>query len=302
MSKTNLMAFIEEYITLKEKHVERGTFKVMITTRNHLAQFNERNGKSIDYQDVTHLFLNEFLTYCYAIHAHSRNYAAKLIEIIRQFMRAAYRRGYHSNLIFQDTEFRVRKTPVFDIALTANDLERIEKVDLHQTSRDYFLLGCNLGLRYSDWDKIKKQYIQTIQGKQYLCITMQKTSFNVSIPLNSKVLQILTNYNFELPELPANQIINRQLKEICEAAQFTELISKPITRAGNKITIILPKWQMIGTHSARRTFATNGYLNGLDTLLLATLTGHQSEKQLVKYIKIGQFNKSQLAAKHPMFA
>jgi site-specific recombinase XerD len=302
MSKTNLMAFIDEYISLKEKQVEYGTLKVMVSTRNHLLKFNKRSGKSIDFQDITHPFLNDFLNYLYAEHAHSRNYAAKLVEILKQFMRAAHRRGLHPNLIFQDSDFRVKKTPVFDIALTINDLESIEKVDLHQTSRDYFILGCNTGLRYSDWDKMTKQHIKVINGKQYLCICMQKTSIQVSIPLNLKALEILERYHYQLPKLPANQILNRHLKEICEKANFVELIRKPITRAGDKLTIIVPKWQMIGTHTARRTFVTNAFLNGLDTVLLANLTGHQSEKQLLKYVKIGNLKKSELAAKHPMFA
>ena len=46
------------------------------------------------------------------------------------------------------------------------------------------------------------------------------------------------------------------------------------------------KYQCIGFHTARRTFATNLYLKGMPTLAIMSMTGHTTEANFLKYIKV----------------
>jgi Phage integrase SAM-like domain len=172
MGNTNLLVFIEIYINEKKLNTERGTHKVMTTALNHLKSFQQQG---IEYQEVTIAWIQKFVNYLYAEpRYHSRNFAGKMVDMVKQFMRAAQLRGYHRNEAYLNKDFRVKKTPVFDIALNHNDLNAISNADiseysnLYEISRDYFLLGCYTGLRYSDWDKFQKQYIQTVNTTKYL--------------------------------------------------------------------------------------------------------------------------------------
>jgi TonB-linked SusC/RagA family outer membrane protein len=45
-----------------------------------------------------------------------------------------------------------------------------------------------------------------------------------------------------------------------------------------------PKWKLIGSHTARRTFSTNNVLRGLKTSEIRRATGHKSESSFEKYI------------------
>jgi integrase len=196
---------------------------------------------------------------------------------------------------------------VYDIALTNEEIEKITKVDLSRFSkgyavtRDYFVINCNLGLRYSDWNKITKQNIVTIGSQNYIGVTMQKTNRRVTIPINNQVKTILEKYDGQLPKVAANQTCNRYLKEIAKQAGLTDEVSKPISKAGQLKNITLIKYEMVGTHTARRSFATNAYLRGMDTMLIRNITGHQDERELLKYIKINSLQQSLMAAKHSFF-
>ena len=46
------------------------------------------------------------------------------------------------------------------------------------------------------------------------------------------------------------------------------------------------KWEMISSHTARRSFATNEYLNGTPSITIMAVTGHKTEKAFLKYIKV----------------
>ena len=50
------------------------------------------------------------------------------------------------------------------------------------------------------------------------------------------------------------------------------------------------------THTARRTFATNAYRNKIPLSAIMVLTGHSSEAQLRKYLKLKDEEKAQEAA------
>ena len=50
----------------------------------------------------------------------------------------------------------------------------------------------------------------------------------------------------------------------------------------------VPKYQLIKTHTARRSFCTNAYKAGMDCLDIMALSGHTTEKSFLRYIKVTQ--------------
>ena len=50
--------------------------------------------------------------------------------------------------------------------------------------------------------------------------------------------------------------------------------------------VMKPKWEMIGTHTARRSFATNAYKAGIPSITIMAITGHRTETAFLKYIKV----------------
>ena len=118
----------------------------------------------------------------------------------------------------------------------------------------------------------------------FINIRQQKTGARVSIPVSSDLRAILEKYDFNLPHLE-DQVINRYLKDICRCAGLTEDVEIVETNGGNPVRVRKPKYELVHTHTARRTGATLMYLSGMDVYDIIKITGHTSPVMLRKYIK-----------------
>ena len=59
--------------------------------------------------------------------------------------------------------------------------------------------------------------------------------------------------------------------------------------------VIRPKYELISSHTSRRSGATNLYKLGvLSNMEMRSITGHQSEKVFEKYIRVGLSEQAQI--------
>lgn len=302
-----LFEFIEQYMN-ERKHLAFGTTKTYLSTFNHLKTYAKERGVTIDFQDITIEFFYDFQNYLYAPpREHGKNYAAKNIQIIKQFLSDATERGLNENRAFERKAFGIKKEPVFDVALTKTEIVTLYNLDLSdkpegfRTVRDLFIIGCLTGLRFSDWAKVRQDQIYTQKGSDFIKVTTEKTKEVVSIPIAPNVQNILNRYGGKLPKSLTNQKTNTYLKEMAEMAGFTNTVAFATSKAGKTVNVELPKFKMIGTHTARRSFATNTFLDGLEPFLIMAITGHRTEKEFLKYIKISIAERAVLMANHAAF-
>ena len=78
------------------------------------------------------------------------------------------------------------------------------------------------------------------------------------------------------------------IKEIAKEAGLTELVEIETTRGGIPKKEKVPKYELIMTHTARRTGATLMYLSGMEIYDIMKITGHSTPAMLKKYIKADQ--------------
>ena len=71
---------------------------------------------------------------------------------------------------------------------------------------------------------------------------------------------------------------------------------------GEKKTRIVEKCNLVKTHTARRSGATNMYLAGIPTIAIMKITGHKTEKEFMKYIKITEEESAMELMNHPYFS
>ena len=57
-------------------------------------------------------------------------------------------------------------------------------------------------------------------------------------------------------------------------------------------------YSLISSHTARRSFATNYYLQGFPTLDLMKITGHKTEKSFLKYIRVSKLDTAMRLSAH----
>ncbi len=301
--KQTFFYFIENYITESLTIKREGTIKVYNTTFKYLKEYSSKY-KPIDFETITLEFYNNYTSFLSQEHSLSANTVGKHIKTIKSFMNEATERGINQNLEFRKKKFKTIREEADTVYLSIKELEYFEKLKLSSSPRlervrDLFLIGCYTGLRFSDFTQIKSENINL--EKSMLLIRTQKTSERVAIPLHKTVKAIMLKYNYKLPTPYTNQVMNGYIKEVSSLAGLKELTETTITRGGIVEKNVLPKFKLISTHTARRSFATNIYLAGVPTISIMKITGHKTERSFMSYIRISQEENADKLLTHPFF-
>lgn len=296
-----LFEFIRQFIEERSISPEfsPGTVKVYKTCFNHLKKFSRQNGK-VSFLDIDVNFSLAFRQYLYSI-GNSTNYANKMLQQVKVFMNAARARGLTDHAGHSLPGFQVAKLPVETIYLSLDELSELQGLALSTTLtriRDLFLVGCFTGLRYSDLVRVKPSHI----SDGLIKITTQKTKQPVSVPLAAVVLSIFDKYGGRLPDPISNQKFNQYIKEICKTTAWGKVrMWRQKNVGGRQVSEQIEKYKMVTTHTMRRSFATNAYLEGVPTLDIMKITGHKTESELMKYIRITSEQSAQRLTNHNFF-
>ena len=302
----SLLEFIDSFIKESSKIKSPSTVKTYVTTYRHLKSYVSHHSIELDYSDINLNFYNSFLTYLTHDLTLSKNTVGKHIQVFKTFMNEATDRGYNKNLDFRMRKFRRLSEEVNSIYLNEQELEQIMDLDLKETPnlervRDLFIIGCYTGLRFSDFIRIKPENIIKENGNSYINILTQKTSQKVVIPLKPIVLNIFGKYGGEIPPPLSNQKMNKYLKIIGKLAGITQLIPVERTKGGVNTKNLIPKYDLIRTHTCRKSFATNAFRAGLPTLAIMKITGHKTETQFYRYVRISELENAEQLNNHEFF-
>lgn len=174
-----------------------------------------------------------------------------------------------------------------DVHLTNEEIKLLEKIKLPRPSlekaRDLFLIGVYSGQRFSDYSVFEKS---DLHG-DLIIKKSEKTERDSFIPLHNKLRILLEKYNWELPKI-SGQKFNPHIKEICRIAGINSLVKKTNYIGNKKEVNYIEKYDMISSHTARRTFITLSSEKGMPDHIIMKVTGIKDPKTLLKYKKTNQ--------------
>lgn len=279
-----LVDFIMEMVNKKNKSISyKSQYKVLM---KHVNEFSEKYDCMIYTNSVTEDFIEDFIGYLRD--KNMRNNTVKgLIEKIKAMTKKAGNYGYAVNRTFD--EISVPEEDTCSIALSMNEITRIYYytglTKKQEKIRDLFIVGCLTGMRYSDYSTLTSDNIQ----KDIIIKKTKKTGVTVHVPVHSYIKELLDKYDGELPKDISIQHFNRSIKTICKKIGLTDKVVFTRTVGHNVVTDTYEMWQVISSHTARRSAATNMYNSGrMKTLQIMLITGHTTEKNFFRYIKIGR--------------
>lgn len=294
----DLFGFIEGYLLDCETRIieatgrpmTKGTLRVYKQTARVLKEFRDIHYKNREFSfaQIDHHFYSQFQQYLVKENF-ATNTIGKHIRKLKTFFIEAQERGLMPN--FSPKRFKSISEPSDAIYLNEGEINALFDLDLRQQPRlekvrDLFLVGCWTGLRFSDFTRISAE---DMDG-EFIEIETQKTGEIVVIPIHPQVEAIMNRYKGvtpnSLPNPISNQKMNDYLKELGKQAGFDGIVSETITKGGKRLTVNYPKHDLITTHTARRSFATNQYLAGFPTTSIMKITGHRTETSFMKYIKV----------------
>ncbi|MDP3643500.1 MAG: site-specific integrase [Bacteroidota bacterium] len=300
----------KDFFSFVDKFIEEGkgvkselTLKSYSNTLKHLKNFGEFRKSKFNFEDIDLAFYNEFISYLTNELKFSQNSIGSQIKILKTFLNEATERGINKNLEFKKRKFRKVYIDTDTVYLNTTELENLYNLDLSSNKkfekvRDLFIVGCYTGLRFSDFIQIKQE---NVFESNKIKIRTQKTGEMVVIPLHPFVREIMAKYDGKIPEPISNQKMNDYLKDIAELAELKELIEVSITKGGKMVKSTTEKFNLIMTHTARRSFATNLFMADVPSITIMKITGHKTEKNFLRYIRISQEENANKLLNHPFF-
>jgi site-specific recombinase XerD len=283
----NLESNFTQYLQNVENTITKNSIKSYRSSFNHVIKYAENKGLKLDYSLFNRDFEVGFTDYLIKEKNISNNTIGKYFMSLKIFLKHMEKRGTKLNPIYKD--YRILSAPVDFVYLTSKELDDLLELDLKQRPhlervRDVFVFQCGSGLRYGDiekitWDDIHDNRIE---------ITTEKTKQLLRIPLNKYTNWVIERNQGEekLIDPFQNQVQNRLLKELGammgmfgkhKVVKFYGTKRKEDTRA---------KWELISTHTARRTFVILALERGMRPEVVMKITGHTKLSTLQRYITI----------------
>lgn len=266
-----------------------------------------RKGKELDFENINldfyadfTQFLQNYIDPITGKNGLAINTIGKVIKTIKVWLNNATEKGVNTNLQFKSQRFKAITEEVENTYLTDEELMTLYEFEYENErltrTRDCFLIGAFTGLRFSDFRSIDEDCVNTVNNS--IRIEQHKTGKYVTIPLHPVVSAIWQKYNGSFPECVSNQKFNEYVKEICMIAGVDTPTPKSITRGGLRVKHTYKKYELISSHTARRSFATNLFLSGFPALSIMQITGHKTESSFMKYIKVTSEQNAELLRRH----
>ena len=276
---------INTYIEVNRVLLQPNTLKKFATLRNHLIDFQKRYKFKITFDSLNTIRFDEhYRAYLLNDLNHLNTSVAKDIIILKVFLNWAVRCGYTANTEYK--KFKAKEPETDLIALDEAELMQLYNYDfsanIHlEQVRDVFCFQCFTGLRFSDVKKLTKENVKD----DIISIFVQKTSKTLKVPLNDYSLELMQKYDFKLPVI-TNQKTNEQLKKICKIAGINTMVMTTKFKGVEVIREIKPKFELITTHTGRRTFITLSLERGMTPELIMEITGQKTYREFKKYLKL----------------
>ena len=280
--------------------------------KNHLMQFK----RDLTFDYFTKDGLNNFVGYLHTVPVAGKVYKdkdtrvfgmrnstiKKQLGFLKWFLRWATRSGYNTETSFEAFTPKLKNTTenkiVFldwDELMTVYNYPIPEQKKYLDRVRDVFCFCCFTSLRYSDVANLRRSDV----FDDHISITTVKTADTLTIDLNDYSKAILKKYENEtypgnkaLPVI-SNQRMNEYLKELGELCGIDTPVTITYYKGNQRYDEVYPKYELLATHTGRRTFISNALMMGIPPQIVMKWTGHSDYKAMKPYIEIADKAKAE---------
>lgn len=296
----DLVQFID-HIVNTSTNLRNSTKKNYKVVKKNVEDYQKKFKGTITPQNADIDFYNSFVKFLTSAGL-SKNTIGTRIKIIKAVLNYANERIDNVCQDYKKESFAKPSEETESVYLTQDELNSISNLKYLppylEKVRDMFIIGCDTGLRFSDLSRLTKD---NINSDNTISIKTQKTGKVVVIPMTPRVKTIFEKYNYVLPDSISNQKYNEYLKDIARRANLKESISITKTIKGMLVTRTVEKWELVTSHTARRSFATNAFLADVPAIAIMKITGHKTESAFMKYIKMTAKDNATKLQSHKFF-
>jgi integrase len=287
--QTTLLEYIDEYLAnlpnkqVHGNYIKNSSIKDQSRVKRKITNYAKYlNRNDFNFSEIDNDFVKKYREYLTKTCGHTKNNVGNCLKHLRTVLNAAF----EAKLMPNRVKIEKMNESIDNIFLNENELGKIQALDLPKNLeqiRDFFIILAWTGCRISDLSALLNT---PIDDDGYISIYQKKTNARVKIPILTPIMNLVEKYHGTEPKI--NSKFNSNIRRIAELAGITteETISRTV--GGQHITTISKKFELIGSHTARRSFSTNLYLLDCPTIEIMAVTGHKTEKAFLTYIKMTQ--------------
>lgn len=298
-TKTSFFDYSEKFVKQAKENKGHEFANSFRTVLNKLREFDS----TLTFERIDKKFYREFVNWLQG-KGFSTNYTGSMIRDLKRILNKATEDEVNTSITFES--FKVMAEDVFNIYLTEQEIERIyevqiteeivrelqkenklisqsnikRQIDALNRARKLFVVGCWTGLRVENYLSIDPE-LQFDLDKGFIHAIANKNGPKLKIPMHKLVRQIVERDGF--PQTISQQKFNKQIKIIGSIAKINEKVIYSRTEGGKRVEYSQPKYELITTHTARRSFASNLLSRGIPKQFIMAVTGHTTEKSFNKY-------------------
>jgi integrase len=258
------------------------------TTIMRLEKFEAHKGKRYNLNGIDLTFVDDFVKFERNVLRLATNSIAKDIKQVKTVCLDARDRGKAVNIQILSKKFNAPTESSSFVTINRDEIENLKKykgVDYKENARDWLIIGCLTGARVGDLMSItEKNILTTTKGRKFIRYKQSKTNKQVDVPLHKDVAEIIERRG-GFPRPISDQRFNEWIKLVCKESGMTQVVhgTRQNPKTHLRETGDFEKWELVRSHTCRRSFATNHYKE-LPNKLIMAVTGHSTEKMLLKYI------------------
>ncbi len=292
----------DEFVEYKRTRVSNDVFKDYNNSlRKHLLMVEPQLKRKLrfdDFKNVPNGFMEKLDFYLTYVALNAKKEKGLMVNTIgKQYknLRAFYNYCFDKSIIehFSIKHIVSITEETYKVFLSKEEIDRILKLDIEckelEQSKDLFILACLTGLKYGDLLALKPIHIHD----DTIDMEMGKTDNRIKVPLNTIAKQILNKYKNDIPKPKTSIRFNNAIREVTKLAKIDYEIELVHKHGNTKRTEILKKYEMVSSHTGRRSFCTNLFLEGMPAEAIMVFSGHKSVRSFMRYLKID----SEIAAK-----
>lgn len=310
--KKRPLTFIQDYIERKKQMVNKTTQRKIVsgTIYNHynalkrLQEFCNDNRLAFTWQLFDNR-LEERLTAWLLGQEYSANTIASTFSIIKVWLKEAELNNIEIDKCYHS--YTTKCQDVENIYLTEEEINRLYAIKFEdeavkavvgdkarvEETRDLFVVACWTGLRFGDWQDLSNV---EIRSNDTMVVHTHKTNATVVIPMHPMVKEIFTKYGGSFPKSVDKTHCLKHIRLCAKLANINERTTLSRVKGGNTIIKDGAKYEFVMNHTARRSFATNMYLKGVPSISIMAITGHTTEDNFLKYIKVNKDEHARIVA------
>jgi integrase len=282
-----LSKFLEIFLKERKesKNYAPGSSVVYRVVIKKYREFCIKSKKQYDFKDIDISFFFAFTKFLGDFNF-STNYLNKIIGTFKTILNDAKERGFNKFDHYKSKKFAIPRVKTTKFYLNEDELKKLFEFkfkDKHlRNATDLFLFGAWSSFRVSDFKKFIQENVETYKGKEIIKLQTTKTKKPIAVPLHDGIKKIIELRGF--PKPISNQKLNDYIKDACKEAKIDTPMVRYTSRNSEQISTVVPKYDVITSHVARQSFATNMFLRGYPVSLIKEFMGHTTEKMTWSYI------------------